>query len=160
MTETPDEFTGAVDELAGGRYLEAFGSKFEVADRIALMPLLRFAHLSKRGLDSSDMESLAVMYDLLQTCFTELAWVEFEATATAHRADDEELLAVVGKAIAVISARPTMSPSASAAGPSTTSGNSTESSSSEPAEDSFEARKRALGLVPVMEAMGVQSLTG
>lgn len=151
-----DEFEGAVSEIQGGRYIEAFGGqKFEVADRIALMPLLKFAHLSKKGLDSSDEEALVVMYDLLQTCFTETAWIEFESAATAYRAGDEELLEVVGKAIKVIAARPTMPPSVSSDGPPTTSESSTASASSEPDADSFEARKRALGLMPVEKALGL-----
>lgn len=150
-----EEFSGAVAEVEGGRYVEAFGQKFEVADRIALMPLLKFAHLSKKGLDSADMEALAVMYELLQTCFTEIGWLEFQTAATEYRAGDEELLDVVGKAIQVIAARPTMSPSVSSAGPPTTSESSTEPASSEPAADSYEDRKRALGLVPVNEALGL-----
>jgi hypothetical protein len=150
-----DEFEGAVAELEGHRFVEAFGRKFAVADKVALMPLLKFAHLSKKGVDSSDMEALAVMHDLLRTCFTDEAWAEFEDAATEQRANDEELLKVVSAAIEVIGSRPPTSPSVSSDGPPTTSENLTESASSESVEDSFEARKKALGLVPVGDLLGL-----
>jgi hypothetical protein len=89
------------------------------------MPLLRFAHAAKSGLDSADMEGMAAMYDMLRQCladepvyvlnnaeltrkaYDELppeavaqvvtygGWDEFEAHATRTRADDQDLIGVV-----------------------------------------------------------------
>lgn len=138
-----DEFAAQVAEVDGKpRMVPAFGAEFEVADRMGLMPLLRFAHLAKRGVDADDMDGLAAMYDVLAACFTDEAWTRFQAAAVDARADGDALLEVVGRAIAVMTARPTKRPSVSPAGPSTTTPSSTDDSS-------FAARKRALGLVPV-----------
>ena len=128
------------------QFVEAFGTRFEVVEKVALMPMLRFAHLAKRGAKADDMDSLDAMYDLLRAVFAEDDWTRFEAAASDARADAEELFGVVKDAMAVISSRPTKSPSVSSPGPQTTTPNSTDSSS-------FEERKRALGLVPVTDAL-------
>lgn len=100
------------------RHVEFLGKDFAIADKIGLMPLMRFAHAAKSGLDSDDMEGMAAMYDMLrqaiadepvfvfqgrQIARTEAndlppeatdqvkvygGWDEFEAHATRERADD------------------------------------------------------------------------
>lgn len=142
------EIEGAPSQV---RVLEAFGHEYEVAERVALMPMLRFAHLAKKGADSADMEAMAAMYDLLRAVFTDDAWEQFQQDASDERADAEQLLGLVQKAITVISARPTSRPSDSTPGPQTTTESSTGSSS-------FAERRQALGLVPVTESL--EELTG
>ena len=144
-----------VEQIEGapveGATIEAFGNAYRVADRVALMPMMRFAYLAKRGADSADMEAMVAMYDLLRGVFAPEDWERFERDAMENQADDQDLMRIVQAAISAITARPTGRPSASSPGPQTTTPNSTGSSS-------FEERKRALGLVPVIEA--AQELAG
>lgn len=106
------------------------GETFQLADKIGLMPLMRFAHVSRRGVDSNDMEGLAAIYDLLKQCIADEDWDRFEDVATRTRADGDDLLSVVSQAIEAISERPTREPSVSSAGQPSTSGSSTDGSSS------------------------------
>lgn len=98
------------------RTVEWFGQDFELADKIGLMPLMRFAHLARAGVDSGDMEGLDAMYVLLKQCFTASAWQRFEDVASEQRAGGDELFGVVTKAIEAMSARPTGRPSGSSGG--------------------------------------------
>lgn len=100
------------------KHVEFLGARFAIASKIGLMPLMRFAHASKSGLDSADMEGMAAMYDMLRQCIADNSvyvfqgreitraeaaelppeaqdqvvtfggWDEFEAHATRERADD------------------------------------------------------------------------
>jgi hypothetical protein len=110
--------------------IEVFGETFEIAERIGLMPMMRFAKAAKSGLDSSDMDGLAAMYDLLGQCIAEKDWPRFEAAADRARADGDELMGVVTRVFEVLSERPTRRPSDSSDGPSTIEPTSTGDSSS------------------------------
>ena len=110
--------------------LDFAGETFRLADKIGLMPLMRFAHVSRRGVDSNDMEGLAAIYDLLKQCLADEEWARFEDHATAVRADGDDLLGVVSQAIEAIAERPTKEPSDSSDGPTRMSGSSTDGSSS------------------------------
>jgi hypothetical protein len=100
------------------RRVEFLGKEFAIASKIGLMPLMRFAHAAKSGLDSDDMEGMAAMYDMLRQAIADEpvfvfkgrqitreeandlppeatpevqvfgGWDEFEAHATRERADD------------------------------------------------------------------------
>lgn len=100
------------------RRVEFLGKEFAIASKIGLMPLMRFAHAAKSGLDSADLEGMAAMYDMLRQCIADEpvfvfqnrritrdeandlppeaheqvtvygGWDEFEAHATRERADD------------------------------------------------------------------------
>lgn len=140
--------------------IEFKGAEFAVADKVGLMPLLRFAHAAKSGLDSADMEGMAALYDMLRQCIADKAvyvlnggeldraaynelppeaveqvvtyggWDEFEEHATTSRADDADLMDIVQRAMALLSARPTSRPSASSDGSQSTAPTSAEDSSS------------------------------
>lgn len=110
--------------------VEFLGEQFAVAERIGLMPLMRFAKHAKSGVDSESMAGLAAMYDLLEQCIAPSDWQRFEDHADRERADGEQLLGVVTAVIEALSARPSTRPSDSSAGPSTTAPNSTDDSSS------------------------------
>ena len=97
-----------------------FGESFVVADRIGLMPLMRFAKVAQGGVDSSDLAGLTAMYDLLEQCIADHDWQRFQAHADRSRADGEELMKVVAEVMAMVSARPTSRPSDSSAGPPST----------------------------------------
>lgn len=105
--------------------VEFCGERFTIADKIGLMPLMRFAKVGKAGVDSDSLEGLVAMYDLLEQCLSPAEWQRFQDTADKHRADADELLAVVTKVFEVLSERPTSRPSDSSDGPSTDGANST-----------------------------------
>lgn len=123
------------------------GREFALADSVGLMPLMRFAHIAKGGVDSADLEGLVAMYDLLRDCFTPEAWEEFQDHATATKAQADELFGAVSEAIAVIAARPTGRPSDSSGGPSTTSTSSPAGSSSPVVRRLEEQRRPDLALL-------------
>lgn len=78
---------------------------FRIAETIGLMPLLRFAHSAKSGLDTDDMEGMAALYTMIRDVVHEGDWEDFQEYATVVKAEDEELLEFVSGAIEVISAR-------------------------------------------------------
>lgn len=129
------------------RVVAAFGGRFAVADKVGLMPLLRFAHVARKGIDSADVEGLDAMYQLLRQVIADDEWDRFEEAATTARAGDEEILAVVKDAMAVISARPTGRPSASSGGPQTVSTSSPADSSSPVIDRLVERGRPDLALV-------------
>lgn len=113
-----------------------------MADRIGLMPLMRFAKVAKARVDSADLAGLAAMYDLLEQCIAESDWDRFEAHADKSRADGDDLMAVVGRVFEVLTERPTSRPSDSSDGPATTSAKSEGGSSGEALVASLEAEGR------------------
>jgi hypothetical protein len=113
------------------RSIERWGESFDLADRIGLMPLMRFAHLARSGVDSDDMEGLDAMYTLLNQCFTDESWTRFQDVSTRERADGEELFACVTQALTAMTARPTGRPSDSSDGSPNMSVNSAGGSSSQ-----------------------------
>ncbi len=100
--------------------VEFAGERFATADKIGLMPLMRFAKVAKAGADAQDMDGLAALYDLLQQCIDPADWVRFEAAADRTHAEGDELMAVIGKVFEALSERPTRQPSDSSAGQQTT----------------------------------------
>ena len=114
----PVEIVPEAPPAADVRTVEFMGVEFAIADKIGLMPLMRFAHAAKSGLDSADLEGMAAMYDMLRQCIADEpvyvfqgrlmtreacnelppeaqdqvvtfgGWDEFEAHATRERADD------------------------------------------------------------------------
>lgn len=117
------------------------GESFRTADRIGVMPLMRFAKVAQAGVDANEMAGLAAMYDLLEQCIDPADWLRFQAHADKVRADGDELMAVVKAVIEALSDRPTSRPSDSSDGPSTTSTSSLADSSSQVIVD-FERKGR------------------
>jgi hypothetical protein len=116
-----------------------FGESFTIAERIGLMPLMRFAKVAQSGVDSNELAGLAAMYDLLEQCIAEQDWQRFQDTADSNRADGDELMAVVSEVMEKLTERPTKRPSDSSAGPQPTAPSSTAASSS-PVIDRLEGR--------------------
>ena len=102
---------------------------FRIAPSIGLMPLLRFAHAAKAGMDTDDLEGMAALYDMIADCVHPDDWVAFQAYATQTKAEDEELMEFVSAAMEVISARPRRRRGSSSATPPRTSQKSKGSSS-------------------------------
>lgn len=120
--------TGAVVESIP--MLKFRGESFGVAPVVGLMPLLRFAHLAKQGIEADDMEGLVAIYDLLKSVIADDEWERFQTFATDIRATGDDLMEAVADAIQLISSRPSSRPSDSSDGPSTTSPSSPEDSGS------------------------------
>jgi hypothetical protein len=140
--------------------IEFLGERFRLADGVALMPLLAFANASKAGLDSDDMEGMAALYALIRDVVDQTRvqqtgedgeplfeadgetpkwagpsdWQRFEQHAITTRADGDDLMEFVGRAMSVMSARPRKRREASSATSPRTSENSRAGSSS-PATD-------------------------
>lgn len=96
------------------------GAEFKIADKIGIMPMLRYANLAEEGTDSLDMHGLSAMYLLIQQCLNEDDWVRFQKHATVKRADDNDLMKFVQDVMERLSGRPTQKPSDSSDGPKTT----------------------------------------
>ena len=141
--------TEAIPRLA--KTVEFKGKRFRIADKVGLMPLMRFAHAAANqdAAAAGDMDALAAIYDMLKDCIypgNGLApdeegydggdWKAFERHATETKADHDELLPVVTQVIEMMTARPTVPSSPSSAGPQAISGASTGNSSAAPAGDS------------------------
>lgn len=131
MTAEPIEgaVVGTV-ELADADAVAFKGERFRMGESVGLMPLMRFAKVAKAGVDSNELEGLTAMYDLLQQCIHDDDWVRFEQHAVDTRADGDELMAVARDVMARLAERPTKRPSDASGGPSTTSQNSTDDSTS------------------------------
>jgi hypothetical protein len=110
--------------------VEFMGERYKIANKVGLMPLIKFAHAASSGLDSSDMEGLAALYAMIRDCIDPGEWLRFERDAIDKRAGDADLLPVVEQTIELLTARPTRRPSGSSDGPRPTSPSSTGSSSS------------------------------
>lgn len=106
------------------------GEQFHVAEKVAALPLMRFAKIAKAGVDADDLDGLAAMYDLLEQCLHPDDWGRFQAHADKTRADGDELLKVVQDVFAVLAERPTGRSSDSSDGPRIIEPNSTGVSSS------------------------------
>ncbi len=150
---TDPELSGEV--ISPARIITLAGEDFRVAEKVGLMPLLKFSHAA--NLRTDDDRAYAAMYEILRdvileaeepcgTCpgckqaapdFTardcafadEGDWDKFQDHAVQCKADADELLDVVAQAIKLISARPTESPPSSSAGRQSTSRKSTGRSS-------------------------------
>lgn len=106
------------------------GKTFRLADKVGAMPMMKFAHLAKQGTDANELEGLVAIYDLLRSVIADEEWAAFEEHASFKRANGDDLMDVVQQAIAAIAARPTVRPSDSSVGPTTTSTSSAGDSSS------------------------------
>ena len=126
----PETSLQVVPEEDTRRKVSFMGAEFAVADKIGLMPLMRFAKAAQSGLDSADLEGLVAMHDMIEQCIASDDWPRFEDHATKTRADDEELLQVIKDVQAILTGRPTSRPSGSSAGPQTIAPTSEEDSSS------------------------------
>lgn len=151
------ELSGEI--ISPTRVVTLAGEDFRVADKVGLMPLLKFSYAA--NLRSDDERAYAAMYEILRDVILEDEdpcgkcagckaagadptagdcavadegdWERFQKHAVDSKADADELLDVVSQAIKVISARPTESPSVSSNGRQPISRKSTAVRSAKPA---------------------------
>lgn len=117
------------DIVGDGRKVELNGATFRMSAHIGLMPLLKFANASAKGLDSTDMEGMVALYDMIRDCIDADEWPRFERHAIDTKAEADDLMAVVKTVIEALTARPSTPPGDSPAGRRSTSANSKGSSS-------------------------------
>lgn len=140
------------------RTVEFMGRRFRIADRIGLMPLLKFATYADVATD--DPKALAAMYQMLRDCiypgvpgcgecedceagndractdYERGDWQAFEDHAIETKAEADDLVAVISKVIELIAGRPTKQPSPSSPGQRGISAGSTARSSGRRAKGS------------------------
>lgn len=143
------ELRGKVADTDGK--VELLGRWFRVADKVGIMPLLKFASAS--DIDTEDPRALSAMYSMLQdsihagtpacgkcaACragderkcpdFDPGDWKAFEQHAIEAKAEADDLFEVVGKVLQIVSGRPTGRPTGSSAGRPATARKSTGNSS-------------------------------
>lgn len=126
IPDTPEELTAEVLPT-----VELRGQRFRVRPQgVSLLSLMKFAVIAKKGKTSDDMEGLAALYSLLQSCVHEDDWTAFEDHANKVGAKGEDLMGVVKDAVQAANGGPTQQLSGSPGGPSTTAGSSAADSSS------------------------------
>lgn len=132
--------------------VELLGKKFRIAERIGLMPLLKYA--SAADMSSEDPRALGAIYAMLRDCiyagnpacgncdkctsnreimckaYDAGDWQAFENHAIDTKADAEELMPVISQVMEIISGRPTPPRDGSSATPRVTQRVSTASKSS------------------------------
>lgn len=137
--------------VASGNRITFLDKEFRIAERVGLMPLLKFA--SSADVDTTDPRALSAMYALLRDCIYEGRppcgecaeceadndgackfydrgdWGAFEEHAMITKADADDLLDVVTKVLELVSGRPQQPRSGSSAGPRRTQRASTGRSS-------------------------------
>lgn len=156
----PDEIVTTHDAQAAvegvalddGDYVEFYGEKFRLADRVGLMPLIKFGNAANKGLDSDDMAGLAAMYSMIRavihrpplydehgqrqvdengkTLRDESEWNRFSELAEDELAEGDDIMAFVNQAMSVMSARPRKPRAISSVGSRPTSASSKDDSSS------------------------------
>jgi hypothetical protein len=123
--------------------VELLGKQFRVAEKIGLMPLLKFASAS--DMTTEDPRAMSAVYSMLKDCIYEGSpgcgecekcapadgsdgdetacksydkgdWAAFENHAIDTKADADELLTVITQVMEIVSGRPTTPPSGSSAG--------------------------------------------
>lgn len=126
------EMQAASEGVVLAETVECMGERYRIGDVVGLMPLMRFAHSAKQGVDSDDLEGLVAIYDMLRDCIHEGDWDRFERDMTRKKAEADDMMPVVTETIEILAARPTRRRSGSSAGPQPTTAMSTAVSSSPP----------------------------
>lgn len=85
-----------------------------------LIPLGKFAKAAVSGVDSSDMEGLAAILDMLSDTVVDEDRGRFLEVATRNRAQADDLMPIIQAVIQAQSGHPTQRPSDSSGGPLTT----------------------------------------
>lgn len=139
--------------ITSARTVELKGARFRIAESVGLMPMLKFSAHADAGMAANDPGALAAMYSMLKDCihpghpacgeceaceagdekackdFDPGDWARFEHHAIDSKANAEELLDVIGKAMELIAGRPTEPPQPSSGGRRSTRAGSTARSS-------------------------------
>lgn len=121
------EMKPADGKVIPGRTVELLGRNFRLAKSVGLMPMLKFSAFA--DMEVQDARALGAMYQMLKDVIDPADWRKFEDHAVDSKADADDLLDVISRAIELISGRPTKQPGPSSRGPRAISGGSTATSS-------------------------------
>ena len=124
--------------ITSSRTVEFMGERFRISDKVGLMPLLKFSAYA--DMSTTDAGALGAMYAMLRDCihqgtsgcgecescqadnergcrdFDPGDWGRFERHAMDVKAEADDLLDVITKAMELISGRPTGQPGPSSPG--------------------------------------------
>jgi hypothetical protein len=119
--------------------VELHGQRFPIADRgVPLLSQMKLATIAKRQRDrppgqrpdpADELESMAIMYEMVRSCIADSAWPQFEEHANTVGAGVDDLQGVIQQTVAARANRPTQPSSGSPGGRSTTAPNSAGTSS-------------------------------
>jgi hypothetical protein len=123
------------------------GRQFRIADRVGLMPLIEFAFHANSGMSTSDMSSMAAIYEMLMDCIDPEEWDAFRRYSKEIKADTDDLMEVIQQTTELLTANPTLPQSDFSPQSPPTSGTTTDTSSGQRA-----------GLVKVSELGKLASL--
>jgi hypothetical protein len=99
---------------------EFFGETFELPDRFNMRLFTRFGTLAKKGVDSEDIEGVAMIDQLINQCLRPEDVDRFDEVCDRERPDFDELMEFVMGVVAEVTERPTKRPSDSSDGPTPT----------------------------------------
>jgi hypothetical protein len=68
QVQAADEGARQGELVDDGTKVEFLGRRFRISDRVGLMPLLRFAHSARGGVDQTDPKALIALYDMIADC--------------------------------------------------------------------------------------------
>jgi hypothetical protein len=108
--------------------IELLGAEFKMAEKMGLAPMILLAVASRKGVDSNDPAGLVALHDVISDCIDESEHDRFWQHAVAVKADGDELMQAVKKAVEALAARPTRPPGDSSTGRQAIQGNSKGSS--------------------------------
>lgn len=165
IEHTTQSVQSATEGIVQLDYVEFMGEKFQLAEKVSIMPLMAYALAADAGTDSDDMKGLAAMYRLIRSVIhrppllddqglrvrdengkplrDESEWQRFEELADDEMAEGEDLMTVVKQAMEIMSARPSSRREVSSASSPQTS------LTSKPASSSPATHPQADGLMPV-----------
>jgi hypothetical protein len=127
------EFEAAVAAANPDRESDQFklnGEVFTIADEVNIVALGRFARVAREGATTDEMEGLAALVDTVESLVIDEDKTRFLDTASKHRVDAGLLLKIVQTVLEAQSGHPTVQPSDSSGGLSTTGPSSRVPSSS------------------------------
>jgi hypothetical protein len=148
------EVQAAVEGVTLAEKVTLRGAEFRIADEVGVMGLLIFADLAVKGVSVYNVQALSAMYAVIKGCIYEEEWPRFVQYAIDSGATAEELFGVVTDVIAIVSARPPGSPSASSDGRRRTSQNSKGSSPKTATARPRRSDVPQVPMIPVSELLG------
>lgn len=104
--------------------VEFFGQTFALRPKVSEYAFAKFARAAARGVDGDTAQGMSAMLTLLEKCITPEDWQRFDRTAEDNDATTEQIMAVIVGAlqqtVEPATDRPTVQPSDSSDGLSST----------------------------------------
>ncbi len=109
---------------------EFLGEQFVPPERFNWRRVTKMARAAKAGGDTAELDGLAAMDAVVDTCLRREDVDRFDALCDEHGVDTEHLMEFVASVVAEVAERPTQRPSGSSSGQRSTEGASPAGSSS------------------------------